>query len=709
MKSYKLFLALACVGLLSGCLDDAGLPEGIVNGGSPVITGDSIGTTKANSMEVFAVVSRHRGAPTTQYGFYVSREDGSEKTERAASPAQTQDGETAFSALITDLLPGTRYTIKAFARNRLGEGVGAELKKQTTNGLGSIATLTPDNVKGTSATLGGHILEPGEGEVLSRGVFRSRLADLSVKDTLVSPLSLDSFAFNVTGLDTMATYYVQAFVRNDYGYFTGQTESFTTKNGKPEFESFSVLGWQFNDASYTATLLSEGDAALTSKGVCWSESPNPTTADHVSINTTADFTGTITGLTPFTKYYVRAFATNTPFGTTYSEAREFTTRNDQPVVESTLIFDISGGSVGVEGDVKSAGMGTITAAGYCWSIYPDPTVLNNYKTISTSEGPFRDYIVGLRGGVTYYARAFAQNSSGQIAYGQELTFETPPIFTLMALFPGDPLIANSPASFVIGNVAYLVGGDKGLACANEFWSYNASDRWDQLLPFPSTARKWQAAAVANDIAYVFGGLDASNNRTNEMHRYLPSQNRWELVPTLNTPHPLHSAAATGVGSQLYFVGGSRDSILDEVWAFTPSLDTWEAKTALPEKQYGGMAVAVNNVLYAGLGLTNAAGTVSHKRLWSLHSGAWVEETSLPASAGHVRGSVVYNGAIYLVDHAGVIWKYDVTQKQWTEKSRLPSSNVGDAQHSMFVLNNMIYIGLGVSKKSLLKYDPAWDN
>jgi N-acetylneuraminic acid mutarotase len=708
---YKIFWSVIGIGLLHGCLDDPGLPDGIVNGGVPEITSDSIGVIKANSIEAYAVIFKHNGSLATKYGFYVNKENGGEKVEYLAATAPLNNGKIEFNATINNLEPSATYIIRAFAVNELGEGLGAELKKTTTNGLGSITTIKPDSIMGTSVVAGGNIVEQGEGNILERGLFCSRQSDMSLKDTLVSPLDVDPFVFKVTGLDTMTTYYIQAFARNNFGVFTGGIDTFKTKNGRPEFESFNILEWRFVDASYAATLLSEGDAPVISRGVCWSETPDPTIDNNVSINTTANFTGQISGLIPSTKYYIRAFATNSPFGTAYSDVIEFTTHNSLPVVESEEVFSIRDGSVGVRAEVSGAGMGTIIVAGFCWSTLPEPTILNNYKEFSNSEGPLTGYITGLKGGVTYYLRAFAQNSSGQIAYSGVLKIEIPPIFTPMAAFPGDPRIPNSLASFVVGNVAYLVGGDKGLAYTNELWAYNSSDRWDQVISFPGAARKWQTAVVTNDMAYVFGGLDASNNRTNETYRYLPNQNRWELIPASNTPpDPIHSAVGVSIGGGAYFIGGSRDTIVNEVWGFNIFSYQWETKPAFPEKQYAGIAVAMNGVVYAGLGMTDISGTSSHRKLWSTTSfNTWTEETPLPTSAGHARGGVAYNGAIYVVDNAGCIWKYDVAEKTWTKKSSLPSSNIGDSHHCIFVLDNMIYIGLGVSQKSLLKYDPVWDN
>jgi N-acetylneuraminic acid mutarotase len=694
------------------CLEDPELSKEIINGGVPEITADSIHIVKANSIEASAVISKHNGARASQYGFYVSKENESQK-EKDKVPAPTaslENGKMEFHAVINGLEPSTTYVIQAYAINEIGEGLGIELKKTTTDGLGSINTLKPDSIKGTSVVSGGYILETGEGEIIERGLFLSRRRDMSSAEKYPSPLKTDSFALKVAGLDTIATYYIQAFVRNNFGTFTGAVDSFTTRNGKPEFESFSLLEWGFEDASYTATLLAEGDSPVTSKGVCWSETPSPTIEDSISLNTTEAFSGIISGLKPFTKYYIRAFATNEAFGTAYSPTVEFTTRNNQPVVETTDIAGVSNGMAEINGNVLSAGMGNITAAGFCWSTSPSPTILHDKQNITTREGTFKGFIGALRGGMTYYVKAFAQNSSGQTAYGKELSFETPAVFSSMSPFSGGMRLPNSMASFVIGNTAYLLGGDMGMDYSSELWAYGAGNSWNQVSSFPDTPRKWQTAAVVNNIAYVFGGIDKGSAYTNSMYRYLPGKNEWEPVSVTYGPEPMHSPASGSITTAAFFVGGFRDSILNEVWRFDTYLQGWGREANFPVKQYNGIAVALDNVLYAGLGQTSLDGTTSTSDLWSSYGAfnIWVKETPLPITTG-VRGGVAYKGAIYIVTNSGIIWKYDVENKTWTEKSRLPSSNRGDYQHCMFVLNDMIYIGLGASHNSLLKYDPAWDN
>ena len=69
-----------------------------------------------------------------------------------------------------------------------------------------------------------------------------------------------------------------------------------------------------------------GGAMVSATGVCWSTSPNPTiTANSKTVDGPGTtFTSSITGLTTYTKYYVRAYATNSA-GTGYGNELTFTT------------------------------------------------------------------------------------------------------------------------------------------------------------------------------------------------------------------------------------------------------------------------------------------------------------------------------------------------------------------------------------------------
>jgi len=81
-------------------------------------------------------------------------------------------------------------------------------------------------------------------------------------------------------------------------------------------------------------ITSDGGSAITVSGVCWNTSPNPTTANSKTTDGTGlgRFTSSITDLTANTRYYVRAYATNS-VGTSYGNDMFFTTLSEETVAD----------------------------------------------------------------------------------------------------------------------------------------------------------------------------------------------------------------------------------------------------------------------------------------------------------------------------------------------------------------------------------------
>ena len=182
-----------------------------------------------------------------------------------------------------------------------------------------------------------------------------------------------------------------------------------------------------NVTSTTATcggnVVSDGDATVTARGVCWSTSQNPTVSgSHTADGSgTGSFTSSITGLTANTTYYVRAYATNS-VGTAYGEEISFTTTSN-PVVTTNSVTNVSTTSATCGGNVTSDGNATVTARGVCWNTSQNPTVSGSHTTDGNGTGSFTSNITGLVTNTTYYVRAYATNSVGT-AYGEQRSFTT---------------------------------------------------------------------------------------------------------------------------------------------------------------------------------------------------------------------------------------------------------------------------------------------
>jgi hypothetical protein len=181
-------------------------------------------------------------------------------------------------------------------------------------------------------------------------------------------------------------------------------------------------------AAATATsggnITSDGGTAILARGVCWSTSQNPTTADAKTIDagTTGAFTSSLTGLVAITTYYVRSYATNIA-GTSYGPQINFTSTTPVvPTVDriSTLITTTTASS---GTNVSSDGGAAITAEGVCWSTTINPDISLSTKTSDGTTLAFTSNITGLTRGTIYYVRSYATNSAGT-GYGTQVSFRT---------------------------------------------------------------------------------------------------------------------------------------------------------------------------------------------------------------------------------------------------------------------------------------------
>jgi hypothetical protein len=99
----------------------------------------------------------------------------------------------------------------------------------------------------------------------------------------------------------------------------------------PGLTTTAVSSVTRTSASCGGNITDDGSVPVTARGVCWGTSRGPTTSgSHTTDGIgTGMFTSSLTGLTPGTTYYVRAYATNLA-GTAYGNEVKFTTTLPEP-------------------------------------------------------------------------------------------------------------------------------------------------------------------------------------------------------------------------------------------------------------------------------------------------------------------------------------------------------------------------------------------
>ncbi|MDR1779333.1 MAG: hypothetical protein LBR50_01210 [Tannerella sp.] len=710
----RLFYLIISAGLLTGCIDDSRqMDDDVLNGAAPQVGTMEFISNTASTVTIKSTVVKANGYAVTEHGFCWGTTPSPTVSDNKLVVGNGGKGD--FSETISGLSGNTKYYFRAYAINAKGASYSDEDTLRTSSGLGKVRTLEVANRRATTAMSGGKIELYGEGPVKSYGVFVALSANMSGKDTIVctNQIVADSFLCNIGGLSHDTHYYVQAYVTNNFGIFTGNIVEFQTGSGTPILDTMEVLDTSigYEEVTVGSSVLEAGDSKLTESGFCWGENPMPTveSASHLACRygETGPFVATITGLLSQHIYYVRAYATN-DFGTVYSNQIVIQTLNHLPSVRTnTVSVNSAAATVTLSGQITEQGKSPITDKGFCYSATnPMPTSTNGTTVTLTAADPFTTNIVGLKGGTTYYVRAYASNAEG-VAYGDVMTFATPQIFTSgLRQFPDDTRLEGSPAYFMIANRFYLLGGDIGPNFTDELWTYNRDeDVWRQLRSFPLGAYKWQATVGSNSgqSVYVLGGVNSANVASMDFYQYVAPNNTWYPMPT--GPDAAHSRVGVELAHNVNYIGGIKDTAKNEVWSFSTQTNAWTQQSPFPAKQYGGVAFVIDSTVYAGLG-KNTSG-VCNKTLWksdaTLASWTYVADNS-SINTG-VLVSTVLKGKLYIIDEGRRIFEFNPATATWTAKSVLPTS-ISDIQ-CMYALDDTIYIGLG--NNSLIAYNPLWDN
>jgi uncharacterized protein (TIGR02145 family) len=291
--------------------------------------------------------------------------------------------------------------------------------------LPTVTSNSITSITNNSAISGGNISFDGDAQVTARGVCWSTSENPTTANIISqNGTGLGSFTSEIISLQPVTTYFVRAYATNSKGTAYGCQNSFTTLATIPNLTTSSISSITYNSAVSGGNISSDGGAAVTARGVCWSTLQNPTTADSKTTNgsSTGNFASNLTGLEPSTSYYVRAYATNS-VGTAYGDQNSFTTNATTPSLSTNNITIIKAYTAVSGGNISSDGGASVTARGVCWSTLQNPTTADSKTSNGGGTGNFLSSLTGLIPATTYYVRAYATNIIGTV-YGGQITFKS---------------------------------------------------------------------------------------------------------------------------------------------------------------------------------------------------------------------------------------------------------------------------------------------
>ncbi|MDY6325690.1 MAG: FISUMP domain-containing protein [Bacteroidales bacterium] len=344
----------------------------------------------------------------------------------------------SFTSNITELESSTTYYVRAYATNDVGTAYGQEIAFTTLTANRIVVsfdgmTWETSNLIAINHTNQGYItiiIEKTQGcsndnsDIYIKGRIRSSVGTWNhgtTGDYLIyrdpsciytdysgeygEPLITywncqaepSSFVENIIDLN-MNTLKISGTLSTDvYSYMESlvypHTEPLiiTMENARwiwiPEVFTDSVSNITNGSAICGGNVTSEG-GGLIARGVCWSSSQNPTTADNHTSNGigSGEFTSTLTGLVNGASYYVRAYAISNE-RTVYGEQRKFVTVNPndgQPCINEPTVVDIDNNSYS-----------TVQIGNQCW-------MKENLRTTRYADGTIipldstENYIVSCR-------------------------------------------------------------------------------------------------------------------------------------------------------------------------------------------------------------------------------------------------------------------------------------------------------------------------
>ncbi|GAA4035174.1 hypothetical protein GCM10022409_19720 [Hymenobacter glaciei] len=334
----------------------------------------------------------------------------------------------------------TTLITPAYITNSISTVVGDLAIDRTNNYLyytlndGSPTTLTDQlrrvNLDGTNDILiKDNFVQTAGPLVLDAANNRVLVADTRVSQASTSLTNTKIVAVSLAAGNAVTTLITPAYITNStstvvagLAVLEATAATVTTAAATSITSTSAVLG---------GNVTADGGATVSDRGVVYSTTNTTPAIGGSGVTQNSNGTGsgtfleTISGLTPGTTYYVRAYAINSA-GTSYGGSVVSFTTLALPTVTTALASSITTSSAVLGGNVTADGGATITDRGVVYSITnTTPTTADTKAANGSGVGSFAATISSLTPGTTYYVRAYATNSAGT-GYGSVVSFTTTP-------------------------------------------------------------------------------------------------------------------------------------------------------------------------------------------------------------------------------------------------------------------------------------------
>ena len=364
MRFTRLLCGVLMAGLMVSCMGMEDVDPSSLS--MPEVKTFNVKDNGSLVFELSANVDKSASSRIAECGFYYGKDKSMSEAERI----ECKMTGSSFSADLTLREYGKTYYICSYISNGSGSTeILSDPERVQLKDLdayvefGTPELVSYDRATKIAAVRLNYVVKAGV-EVTEGGICYGSVRDLSVGGFHIEDKNLDDKALNaeLQNLEAGETFFVRSYFYDGDALAYGEVTQLHACS-VPVVETSSVTGITKYGAVCGGNIVDDGGSEVTARGVVWSTSPDPV----VSLSTkTSDgagagmFTSTVSGLLPGTKYYVRAYASNSG-GVSYGDVHTFTTSYEMDASNCFIISQsgtyafkpVKGNSAESVGSVKS--------------------------------------------------------------------------------------------------------------------------------------------------------------------------------------------------------------------------------------------------------------------------------------------------------------------------------------------------------------------
>jgi hypothetical protein len=456
----------------------------------------------------------------------------------------------------------------------------------------TLKSLETSNVTFTSIDASCGLRESNDGVITEKGFCWAKTADLDyyyTSPTLenatgslkIDDGDTDTYSATISNLEMNTEYNIAAYMKYqvDNGQFTGVVYSgysrLSTNNPQTiSMYSPTVSDITYKSAKFTNRISSEGDYEITESGVVLSTDTRSPTIETHEFQAKYDENGTctITGLTPYTRYYYRSYASGTLNGqsvVTYSGYDSFYSSSlSYPSISTPTVDNSSYTSADVAFSLQSEGSYIVTERGICLSSKTsEPSVTNNEFSYKLEDGETSHTFTGLTTNTTYYVRSYVvcnvdgDETTEATRYSSSTNFKTSQLAaaTFNSMSTSNSTLTTLDATASIGELGDGELVEHGFIWKQGTYSNLTLDSYDGIMKVDGTDKDF-SATITNllpDKYYYVKAYARTSLQGLETVGYSDTSSQWTSDYSFNDV----SAVATGNTTERVTFTFNRDDIV----------------------------------------------------------------------------------------------------------------------------------------------------